>query len=426
MAYQLTIRPRDVLFFRDARPMGGSYEGAGGQWPLPTTFHAALQSALYREWPDLVPEWESKHTHLTDKERSRQTVRKSALRFGGLKTSGPFPSRNGTLFFPTPSDVHPDGVLAPLQAPDGSASNLPRSLEYPVGIDSAATKVTVHPWISDHELARYLSGAPDAKTTCAGDLYVTETRPGVGIDAATGANAEHVFFQAQYLRLREREGVGMTAFAACVARKASGTETDVLGHLFAANTTLPLQFGGQQGIAYVEALRTDESIPLWREQTVPIGTTRIKWVLLSPAVFNAGWRPDWVDADGAVCLVDAPERSQFASRTEWRQAIHDAAAARPIAASLVAARIPGAVPFSGWSRNMRGGDEQKEVGAKRTLLAVPAGSVYYFKATSPADAAALVRQLHGRARSSRYGESGLGLGVCGRWDFMTMKEESTR
>jgi len=57
-------------------------------------------------------------------------------------------------------------------------------------------------------------------------------------------------------------------------------------------------------------------------------------------------------------------------------------------------------------------------GPKPTLLAVPAGSVYFFEASTNDDAAALVRALHGRTKSDFLGEKGLGLGFCGAWQYV--------
>ena len=102
-AFRLT--PRDILFFRDARPMGGSSSGKGGNWPLPSILHSSLLSAFHACWPEGT-DWESGHTHLADRE-----VRKSAsgvatsMRFGGVRTLGPFPAIGTELFVPTPADL---------------------------------------------------------------------------------------------------------------------------------------------------------------------------------------------------------------------------------------------------------------------------------------------------------------------------------
>ena len=55
MMHQLEITPRDILFFRDGRPIGASDAGHGADWPLPSTFHEALLSAFHERWPELQP-----------------------------------------------------------------------------------------------------------------------------------------------------------------------------------------------------------------------------------------------------------------------------------------------------------------------------------------------------------------------------------
>ena len=81
-----------------------------------------------------------------------------------------------------------------------------------------------------------------------------------------------------------------------------------------------------------------------------------------------------------------------------------------INARLVAACISKPIHFSGWDLG--------EQGPKPTLVAVPAGSVYYFEADTDEDARALVGALHSRTRSDYFGEKGMGLGYCGTWEFV--------
>ena len=78
MCYQITIDPRDRLFFRDAKPISGSDVGGGANWPLPSLFHSAFISALYEKWP-LHQSWEQPHTG-NDSDKNSD---KSRMRFGG-------------------------------------------------------------------------------------------------------------------------------------------------------------------------------------------------------------------------------------------------------------------------------------------------------------------------------------------------------
>ncbi len=90
----LRIEPRDVLFFRDARPMTASFAGHGAHWPLPGVLHDALHGALCRQWPGQTA-WEST--------REGKSVR--TARFSNLRTAGPFPSKEGDVYLPRPADL---------------------------------------------------------------------------------------------------------------------------------------------------------------------------------------------------------------------------------------------------------------------------------------------------------------------------------
>lgn len=412
MNYQIKISSRDKLFFNDARPLGGSSVGSGANWPLPNVFHSALLSALHEIYD---PSWESEHKNLSSKELRKRDERKMSSRFklGGLKTFGPFPSVKGEIYFPAPSDIEPSGsVMTPIKI-TGEA-NLPYPLQYSVANTGAPSKDRLGEWISASELVKYLKGEK-VVTTPSSELYLSESAPGIGIDPKTRAHKESQFFQAEYLRLNDifqADGcssfspVEMTAFATCEARKYSGESTDVLDKFFKAGSRSML-FGGQRGIAYLEALRSEGFNDFARPES-----TLIKWVLLSPALFNNGWLPDWVDkASGKVRLKSRPAKADL-PRSEWRKIIQSAP---EIGASLKAAKIPKSTVMSGWkldpSKDNAGGVP------KETRLAVSAGSVYYFECETPEEAKKLVDELHCKVKSNSYGEQGFGLGFCGNWEL---------
>jgi CRISPR type III-B/RAMP module-associated protein Cmr3 len=395
MRYELSIAPRDILFFRDARPISGSAEGAGGNWPLPTVFYSAMRSALLAKWPDGLEKFESLDHHLKAGEQGINAT------FGDLKTIGPFPVLKEHLYVPTPLDVVPDGLMSPTEAV--GTSNLPAPLRYAVASTVAPSKKNIGQWIRLDELKKYLEGTPP-ETRNDDQFFLTETRPGVGIDPETGSNLDGVFYQSQYLRLTPK--ASMTAFAQCKGIKRGQNQgEDILAELFDNRSQIPFIFGGQRGLAYLDERRNRELLP-----TPDVVGTRVKWVLLAPALFIDGWKPGWLK-DGCVQLKqDMPQRSEFRTRKDWREAIKQTPF---IQARLVAARVGKPITVSGWkldkTKDNAGG------GAKPTRLLVPAGSVYYFECESEADAQALVKSLHGQVKSDLLGEKGLGFGVCGAW-----------
>ena len=389
MTHILEIHPRDILFFRDARPMSGGDIGSGAAWPLPHVFHSAIMTAFHDAWPESQA-WERRHSHVRG--RHDKNFSASALRFGGLKTAGPFPCIGGNPLFPTPADLVLGGVMRPIKAPREAISNLRCPLAYPVASGAVPSKESIGEWLPSQELEKYLQGEASVGTVQSSMLFDSEPRPGVGIDPETRANMKSLFYQAEYLRLAQN--VSMTAFAEFTDAK---TRVDAVSELFKTGSRL-VRFGGQSGLATVGHRGNGAIVPAMPQELVR-GTTRVKWVLLAPAVFVSGWLPGWVDKKSAQVLLE-PEVNGVRTK---------------IPARLVAARIPKPIHFSGWrldkDKDHSGG------GPDRTYLAVPAGSVYYFEAESPEAAFNLAAALHGRRRSDLLGEQGYGLGVCGSWEF---------
>ena len=407
MCYQITIDPRDRLFFRDAKPISGSDVGGGANWPLPSLFHSAFISALYEKWP-LHQSWEQPHTG-NDSDKNSD---KSRMRFGGLKTYGVFPQKDGIVYVPTPADIAPDGSIMELIKLTG-ASNLPLPLKFAVSSTGAPSKKEVQPWISMENLEKYLKGETGLSTFPGFELYGSETAPGIEINPATMTNVEGIFFQAVYMRLQK--DVSMLAFAECESKKYNEIKgVDILQKLFEEGKSLPFVFGGQRGMAFMECRREKTALCKITDSLPNVSGNRIKWTLLSPALFNKGWLPDWIDSGtGKVMLKSRPDKNGK-SRKEWRKEIENAP---QINANIVAARLPKPLVHSGWKldkdTDCAGG------GPKATRLAVPAGSVYYFECDNADEAKKLSAELHGTVKSSLLGEQGFGLGVCSSYTIKT-------
>lgn len=399
--YELDIEPRDVLFFRDAKPMEASSVGSGANWPLPNVLHDALIHALNYRWRDKQP-WEFDHKHPKLKENRPDAYQ--SVRFGGLRTAGVFPYYNGTSWFPCPADIDPDGQLMMLENRP-KHSNLPGLLEKVCIAKGKSGKKKAPVWMPAEQLCEYAEGKSLCFPEKGEPLYDVEARPGIGINPETGSadtggeEEGGKFYLAEYMRLRPE--VNLKGFAQCESSLHGEKKTDVLKKFFESKESVSLIFGGQRGVAHVCGRRTEKPLCSVFEKNKGTGCL-VKWVLLAPAVFAGGWKPGWVDDSGKVMLpAEKPKQEPGESREQWRARFKEIP---PISAKLIATKTEKPLAFSGW--NLRLG------GPRPTMLAVPAGSVYWFRADSLDDAAALVAALQGHCRSDFYGEKGFGLGFC--------------
>ena len=276
--YQRQLLPQDVLFLRDARPMEASDAGCGANWPRPDQLWNALIHQMHRLWPQRQT-WEGA-AH-SKREEELDSTRHSSDRFGALQTVGPFPLKDGTVYFPCPLDlgVAEDGSLLSMQVVSGAGTDLPKPLTLAFSTPVLG-KQSLPAWISHAEYLQYLAGKPFhlEKTP----LYDVERNIGIAIDSETGATISGQIYQAEYLRLRD--GVGLAFLASCEIKPKGGSGlVDVLEKI---SLPEPLIIGGQQGIANM--LPAEWKLPGIQVQTAPGQPLLLRWTLLSPATPVAG------------------------------------------------------------------------------------------------------------------------------------------
>jgi CRISPR-associated protein Cmr3 len=421
----LLLHPTDTLFFRDGRPMSGSLSGHGAAWPLPSVLNAALHAALHRA--ALADVHEHKRGRSSDRASNAERDRK----FGSLTTAGPFPvDAMDQWYFPCPADAQKSNstkvTFYPAAIP--GPSSLPKPLSLSVANSEPPTKDKPAPWWSQEAWCAYLNGTPSSnedhfKT----DAHFTDTEHsiGIGISAETGTQNGEQLYSAHSLRLREGWRLGALAEALDKKNGEPSDKRDLIELLFPnSGQRTPVIVGGQQRLCTVERHQT---LPLPLPFAPVITGTRVKWVLLTPAIFPAindhpgGWLPSWVDLQGKVQLLDGPGKN-YAKR-------HRIPEGQRIPARLVAALVGKPLPVTGYALPNSADPDRTEGGAKSTHLAVPAGAVYYFEAESDTAAQALATALnwHGNGtapttiknrRSTLMGEKGFGLGLCGTWTFL--------
>ena len=457
----LLLHPTDILFFRDGRPMSGSLAGHGAAWPLPTVLNAALHAALWRA--DLEKLFGSK-VHGHDQIRlyggKRDRISEDTRKFGSLVTAGPFPVWMGSArapraasgappdvpvwFFPRPADAEDAGssavTLLPVARP--AASSLPDCLTHAIANTRPPTKAKPAPWWSRAAWQAYLGDTSaqaqlrptDFKDDT--DFSDTEHTIGIGISPDTGTQNGEQFYSAHCLRLRAGWLLGAFAEARDKDFKDKSGNNDLIQTLFPnSDAETQVIVGGQQRLCSVARHSNVESSPLPLPHGVKITGHRVKWILLTPAVWPAigehtgGWLPSWVrHTDGQVMLkTGETARRDGEGREAWRKRV--ATELSNIPARLVAAITGKPLAVTGYALPNSADPDRPEGGAKSTHLAVPAGAVYYFQANSEPDAQALANALnwHGNAtanpttirnrRSTLMGEKGFGLGVCGTWEL---------
>ncbi len=453
--HTLEFRPHDVLFFRDGRPMSGSTHGDGCHFPHPHILHAALHAALHRAFPDPTS---AGHTHRKirrNRPKEYQTRQERVLndqrtvRFGSLKSVGPFPAIRSnnqlSVAFPAPANLLIDrGSTDPQSLTPVVAAN-PKHLP---GVSSLPEPLTMAPapllppakrepakWISKAGLEAWLANSPSKSIPPDSlfnhqNFFDGESTIGIAIDPATGTTRESQFYSKTQMRLRP--DALLVGFASMESHHHQNEDHHLLSQLFPQRGKIFL--GGEQRICEVN-LNQDAGISTMLPLGPAIAGRFIKWLLLSPAVFPwlppsqqrtkphpGGWLPNWIDpADFSVKLLDGPGKAK-AERTGTKPG-------QPIGAKLVSAQIPRPIIITGWSsygENRTEASDPDALGARSTLLAVPAGSIYYFEANDTAEALKLAAALnwHGanpasgevaNRRSTLFGEKGFGLGVCGPW-----------
>lgn len=486
-----TADPLDVLFFRDARPMETNvgFGGHGAIWPHSAILFRALHAALHQRFPG-SSNWEHRHVTGRNGKKNASAPANRTERFGALQSIGPFPyikehgdSSRGEWLFPAPEDTavvcETTGAVAqalfPIRDAIDTQTDLPPPLRHGLGNETQPTKTAKPQWWTARAIEAYLRGSAidPAHLYRNEDIFYKEWATGIGLDDRTNTASEGQLYSAEYLRLlsdgmdESNPSTTKLAFAASLFEKTDdegGVYKEKIQHLF--NGADALHVGGQQRVAQVQTCdvqRLSEALPV--SQVEP-NETRIKWILLSPAVFPyyeptdsdggysshpGGWLPNWVAPmpddpneskyrtfnggeavyvePGSVLLKPEQPRNGL-SRNAWREKVRNLDF---IQAKLVAARIPKPLTLTGWTDHARDNDlglplkGRATARPRATYLAVPPGAVYYFEASDAKGAQDLVNALswHGsqgknaerviHRRSALFGEQGFGLGVCGSW-----------
>lgn len=376
MSQHLILTPRDPLVVRDGRPFGNAsgHRMKSLDWPYPSVLAGSLRTLLGKLAGGFSDEI-----------------------VAGLKRieiAGPLPLLNHELYFPAPRDIlvyEEDGVrrhmrLWPAQYTGGC--DLPDGLA-PVAVTKDVKPADVPAYWSSNRMAAWLCGEsptilpPTLEEAAPGTGYLKapdkDERTHAAIDMNTGAAADGMLFTTVGLDMTE----GLQIAARVDANDDWTTHLNRLGGLY--------PFGGERRLVHWQRDdNTSWQCPSELQATLSeSGTRLIRLILATPAIFDQGWRPGWLNA-------------------HWQGSppCHPG-----ITLKLISACVDRWKPISGWSL------EKGRWGPKPVRRLVPAGSVYFFEVekgdpATLADDACWLRSICDTEQDRR---DGFGLALWGIW-----------
>lgn len=379
MSFDLILEQHDVWLFRDGRPFtaGEDIRARSLFPPTPFTVQGAIRARVL--FSSSVSPADYAGPNPSPKAQDlRRRIGVPGQDYGQLRLQGPLLARRENdawkLFFPLPADVVKVSgscyaVMSPLKSdalpvqsnmPDGLLSLWIRTIER-VGEERG--------WVSEGDLRRYLQGLAPEKVYNESDFVVREHRFGIALEQGKRTAREAHLYLAEFVRLKD--DVALWVRVEGIQPADLGSERGVL------------QLGGEARAAHYsvhEACALD-----WMPSPEKALPERFKVVLLTPAWFAEGWRPEGGD---------------------WSKFFKGKV-------RLVSAAVPRYQPIGGAYV-----DDQRRKGAfqKPMRRFVPAGAVYFFEAEGHV-------QWTGQPftetppEEGDFGHIGFGLLAIGKWNY---------
>lgn len=346
----LEIQALTPLLFRDGRPFAGS-EGS-------ETVAQSLPLPLPRTVAGFV------RTQLGKRQGVRFRDDHEALqRLHGLQICSPLLVRGGEFVLPAPRDAvlyrKDDRLelmrLKPLEPGPGSGCDNPEGL-WPLEVTEDLKPESGYRFWRAAEMTRWLLGQEVIPQKIGG--LPSETRVHVGIDKSSGKAEEGMLYSVTYKVLESLEGEPKQHYSWSLRARvklAEGEAPEPLGFL-----------GGEARPVRVSV--HEELSEYWFDCPPEIKEAfaklkagdRVRLVLATPALFEGGWKPGWIEKSGTGEL-------------------HLPRGLSKVKLKLLAAAVGRREPLSGWSL--------RENRPRPVRWMVPAGSVYFFEVLegNPAD-----------------------------------------
>lgn len=396
----LQLTARDPVVARDGRPFGAGQGNRmrGLSWPLPSVVAGSLRTALVKA-----------NQFLSFDDDMPQRLLK-------IEVAGVFPTVGKELYLPAPSDCVWDEMTGkvhrvrpiPLEHGEGVDFLLdglePVRLTKEQAQDDFKSK-TIPAWWPLQRYVEWLTAdiiehVPEWFDNKFLSNAKVETRDHVCLNADTGAAAEGQLFTTAGLNVTHLPKFSATAgdknapfnmrFAKITLTARITVPEAGFGHVENLNIWHPL--GGERRLVHWQR---SEATDLWTcPKPVRAALTeakQIRMVLVTPAIFEHGWRPNWLDA---ITLTGKPIshgptlKLVGVSNARWKA-------------------------VSGWSLAKL---KDQPRGPKPIRRMVPAGSVYFFKKVEgDGDILATNGWLNPVSDSLQDRNDGFGLAVWGTW-----------
>jgi len=303
----IEIEALDTLIFQDGKPFEKSNDSWGNSLVLPTpsTLYGALRATYFSRYVD----------ELSKANEKNDPTKELKINFIGLKYQG-------NLIFTLPKEcVESNDKVITLGLEKNILSNNP--LEYIFSSDDEVDSLD-NAYLKKSNFKRYLSCKDIRSFEKEDSLIARENKIGIGLNRQTKTTGEGLLYRVEMLRYKDLKIV-----------------VDFDG-LDLENSGLMRLGGEAKGATYKQVENLD--IPVVDD----ISSNIFKLYLLTPAIFENGWYPDWIDKENDFI----GEYKGFKLK-------------------LVASAI-------GKYQSIGGFDIKKRE-PKKMMKAVPMGSVYYFE-----------------------------------------------
>lgn len=336
----IEISALDTLIFQDGKPFDKSGDNWGSSLALPTplTIYGAIRAAYFANNPNELSKANENDDPTTD-----------------LKINAITLQYKDSLILHTPKDcVEFNKKVTVLDLKENTLTNSPLKYIFSSTHDVESLDKT---YLTKTNFKRYLSNKEIRSFENEENLITKESKIGIGLNRKTKTTEDGLLYRVEMLRYKDLK----------IVVDFDGLELEKSGLI---------RIGGEaKGATYQQI----DSLEFPQVDT--LSSNSFKLYLLTPALFEDGWFPNWIDKDNDFI----GEYKGFKLK-------------------LVASSI-------GKYQSI-GGFDMKKREPKEMMKAVPSGSVYYFEILK-GDNESVINSFHLTSISDRQQKEGYGIAIVG-------------